>query len=531
MDARRDEFSLAGKAAACRNKPLKANPPGSAINQYFELAYLKPLQPVQDRAAANNQYEACDRGFLLIMSKDSDVIVIGAGAAGLTASTELARAGLAVTILEAREHIGGRIFTLLDPECHVPVEMGAEFIHGKPPEIWNLLNRRKIRIEEVDGDNWCVKDGQLTTCDFFSEVDRILKKMDGSKRDQSFLDFLEDCCHKLNGRHRQEEAKKWALGYVSGFNAADPSLVGVHWLVKGMHAEERIQGDRAFRAQHGYADLIDVFQRELSDSGIPVQKGTVVESVQWQRGRAEVIARGPHGAITLSAPSLLVTVPLGVLQSRADENGAIQFNPDLPSDKLDAIRNGMMGKVIRVTLRFRQRFWEDLPRSQKTNSKTMSGMSFLFSHDDWFPTWWTMAPEKAPFLTAWAPFHCAERLSGQTKSFVVECALQTLHRLLAVKVQELETLFEHAYCHDWQSDPFSRGAYSYGKVGGDGLEEALGKPVEETLFFAGEATDTSGHNGTVHGAIASGKRAAAEISRAAASRTQGRKPAKIRSPA
>jgi NADPH-dependent 2,4-dienoyl-CoA reductase/sulfur reductase-like enzyme len=113
--------------------------PGRTINQYFELAYLKSLHPVQDRAAANNRYTACGKG-LLAMSNDPDVIVIGAGAAGLTASTELARAGLAVTILEARERIGGRIFTLLDAECHVPVEMGAEFIHGKPPEIWRICS-------------------------------------------------------------------------------------------------------------------------------------------------------------------------------------------------------------------------------------------------------------------------------------------------------------------------------------------------------------------------------------------------------
>jgi monoamine oxidase len=70
---------------------------------------------------------------------------------------------------------------------------------------------------------------------------------------------------------------------------------------------------------------------------------------------------------------------------------------------------------------------------------------------------------------------------------------------------------EAAYFHDWQSDPFSRGAYSYGKVGSDGAQQALGSPVENVLFFAGEATDVSGHNGTVHGAIASGYRAAEEI--------------------
>jgi monoamine oxidase len=84
-------------------------------------------------------------------------------------------------------------------------------------------------------------------------------------------------------------------------------------------------------------------------------------------------------------------------------------------------------------------------------------------------------------------------------------------RLLKVSSDDRARLLEAEYFHNWQSDPFSRGAYSYGKVGADGAQEALASPVENTLFFAGEATDIWGHNGTVHGAIASGVRAAREI--------------------
>jgi monoamine oxidase len=91
--------------------------------------------------------------------------------------------------------------------------------------------------------------------------------------------------------------------------------------------------------------------------------------------------------------------------------------------------------------------------------------------------------------------------------------LKALGSLLGVGMAELSQLLEAAYFHDWQSDPFSRGAYSYGAVGADGAQQALASPIENTLFFAGEATDTSGHNGTVHGAIASGRRAAQEIIR------------------
>jgi monoamine oxidase len=203
-------------------------------------------------------------------------------------------------------------------------------------------------------------------------------------------------------------------------------------------------------------------------------------------------------------------VPVGVLQAQSGEKGAIRFVPDLPPQKQNAIRNVIMGKAARVVLRFRERFWKDLP-SGNNSSKKMDGMSFLFSRDESFPTWWTTLPEKLPFLIGWAPFRAAEVLAGKDKWFVVERSLKVLHRLLGVSVQELDGLLEHAYFHDWQTDPFSRGAYSYGKVGSDGMSAALAQSIHDTLFFAGEATDVSGHNGTVHGAIASGNRAATEI--------------------
>ena len=120
-------------------------------------------------------------------------------------------------------------------------------------------------------------------------------------------------------------------------------------------------------------------------------------------------------------------------------------------------------------------------------------------------------PEKLPLITGWAPFHSAERLSGKSQSFVAQQALHTLSQVLKVPLSQLETLLEAAYSHDWQSDPFSRGAYSYGKVGADGAQQTIAEPIEGTVFFAGEATDTTGHNGTLHGAIASGYRAAQQI--------------------
>jgi monoamine oxidase len=448
------------------------------------------------------------------MARDPDVIIIGAGMAGLAAARELGRAGLSVCILEARNRIGGRVFTLHDAAYNVPIELGAEFIHGRPREIWDPLEKANVKVTEVDGDNWCASDGQLSSCDFFEEVDSILEKMDDSIPDQSFSEFLRRRFGSPKTK-KQEEAQRHATSYVSGFNAADPALVGVHWLVQGMRAEEKIQGDRAFRGENGYAGLLEIFREQVAAFGVDLRTDTVVQRVDWRVGSVQVMARTAGGSSLLQAEKVLVTLPLSLLQAAPGQGGAIEFSPQLPREKSEALQTMAMGRIIRVILRFRDRFWEDIKPTAGAR-KNLSGMAFLFSQNEWFPTWWTTMPQKSPVIVGWAPFKCAERLSGQSESFITERALQALSDLLGPTRGELQDLLERAYVHDWQSDPFSLGAYSYGKVGADGAQQAIAAPLQNTLFFAGEATDTTGHNGTVHAAIASGYRAANEILQSAA---------------
>jgi monoamine oxidase len=435
-----------------------------------------------------------------------DVVVIGAGAAGLAAGAELGRAGLSVGILEARERIGGRILTLRDPATTVPIEMGAEFIHGLPPEIWTPLLDAKVRLSEVTGEAWC-HDAHLLPYDFTNNVDQILKLMDDEVSDQSFWNFLAHCCPGPGGT-RQQEAKKRALAYVMGFNAADPELVGVHWLVKGMREEEMIEGYRAFRAANGYEDLIQIFRYRLQSSNVSVITGAAISAITWNPSGATISTE--DGSSTYQARQVVVSVPLSILKLPVGQKGAIEFNPALPPEKLTAMSKLEMGKVIRLVLRFRDRFWDSVA-PPKAHGRNLSDMSFLFSDDEWFPTWWTTMPVHEPIIIGWAPFQCAERLSGRDRSFVVDRGLKTLSGLLAVSLPNLEEGLEGAYFHDWQCDPYSRGAYSYGMVGADGAQEVLAKPVDGILFFAGEATASPGSNGTVHGAIASGYRAAREI--------------------
>src|SRR5206468_6480043 len=110
--------------------------------------------------------------------------------------------------------IGGRVFTRHDSISNSPIELGAEFIHGRPPEVCQLLEQSDIHVSEVDGDNWCFSDGRLAPCDLFSEADSILSKMNESNPDESFLEFVDRCCG--NGGSKQREAKERAISYVSG---------------------------------------------------------------------------------------------------------------------------------------------------------------------------------------------------------------------------------------------------------------------------------------------------------------------------
>ena len=209
------------------------------------------------------------------------MIVIGAGAAGLAAAAQLAKDGFSVVILEARERMGGRIYTLKDLGQQFPIELGAEFIHGRPSEIMDALRQSRIPVSEVSGDNWCVQKGQLSQCDFFSEVDEILQrmKMNENGPDESFASFLKRCCSDASA-----DAKKHALSYVAGFNAADPAQVSVRWLLRQMHAEEKIEGDRAFRARGGY-------QRFAGDSSTTSSEGGRLRSHEYYRASCCLASR------------------------------------------------------------------------------------------------------------------------------------------------------------------------------------------------------------------------------------------------
>jgi monoamine oxidase len=262
---------------------------------------------------------------------------------------------------------------------------------------------------------------------------------------------------------------------VQGFDAADPALVSAREIAEEWGSGAL--GSSQMRPQGGYLPLLETF---LSGK-FEVRLGYAVREIRWQRGQVEVAG--------IRARKAIVTLPLGVLQARS-----VQFAPQLGM-KQAALSRLASGPVIRVAMRFKEPFWQE----------RVPGVAFFHSPRAPFPTFWTPLPMHAPLLTAWAGGPKAAALSGSPRKQLVQQALASVRSALGRVPAVQQVLVQ-----DWQADPYSRGGYSYVMVGGQGAREQLRKPLEETLFFAGEATDTE-EAGTVAGALRSGVRAAREV--------------------
>ena len=430
----------------------------------------------------------------------TDVIIIGAGVAGLTAARLLAEASVRVLILEARGRAGGRVWTIYAGEG-LPVELGAEFMHGLPRATVDRVRAGHLEMREVGGQEWVYVDGQLRHSeDFFSRIKSVLGRMSGRGADRSFASFLDDC---FPG---EESAKLRGLEYVEGFHGAIAERISVHSLVRSRDAGTGVDSSRSFRFTQGYGSLLRVFEDALPPALVGIRLNSVVRAVRWAAQDVRVEAQTQNGIVEFSAPRAIITLPLGVLQASPDAPGAVRFEPAL-EQKASALRLLYMGQTIRISLVFSERWWEKIV-ARGAEPGTLRGMSFVFSHLEWFPTWWASS---VATLTGWAASRRGERLNGKSGEFIKNKALESLSAIFDIPRQTLEGMLQSWHVHDWQSDPYARGAYSYVGVGGESAQAELAAPVAGTLFFAGEATNIEGQHGTVHGAIATGERAAMEI--------------------
>ena len=422
---------------------------------------------------------------------DCEIAVIGAGVAGLTAAGTLARAGRGVRCLEASGRVGGRILTIHDPLAPLPVEMGAEFIHGLPPETWSIVEEAGLKTYEHSSRALHIDRGRvLDEKEVGERAEKVLEDLAKSHRrkDESFEDFLAR-------RHATLDIKNWARIYVEGFNAARRERISAKQLKEDSEAAHEIEGDRTFRILNGYDALPLHLLKAIPKYGEVLQLHSTVESIRWKRAEATVRYRSAFesGIEELRCKRVIVTVPLGVLQA-----GAIGFDPE-PGELLEAARRMEFGQVYRVTFLFRERFWEKDERFQSAG--------FLISQIKPFFTWWTTMPVVAPMLTGWCAGPAADVLAGADRPRVFGEALGCLEKILNRTIPRPRA----AWFEDWRENPLFGGAYSYVPAGGMAARDALTRPVEDTLYFAGEATNDAGHGATVHGAIGSASRVVAQI--------------------
>ncbi len=430
-----------------------------------------------------------------------DVAVIGAGVSGLAAFGELTRAGLKVVCLEARERIGGRILTIHDALSPIPIELGAEFVHGRPKQIWDIIEAARLPAYDCTETVLRVIGGRVVdSSDAWLPVEQIMHAMQDAAEhgpDQTFYDFLQ----KINC---SDSAKKLATQYIEGFNAARADIAGIAGLARDARAADAIDGDRSFRMLSGY-DAIPRWLLEQADaSQSELRVNSVVQRIDWTTNPANIVVRSSvTGEVRqFEARKVIVTVPLGVLQAPTGQTAAIEFDP-VPHDVLQAASKLRAGQVVRLILRFNERLWEEKPE--------FSDAGFLLSDGPVFPTWWTPLPFRASSITGWSAGPASDSLLGMDRATIVTRAIAQLAEIFGLPEQKLANSLQADYYHDWHGDPFSRGAYSYVPAGALGDHDVLSEPVGDSLYFAGEATEASGHGATVHGAIASGRRAARQV--------------------
>jgi monoamine oxidase len=413
---------------------------------------------------------------------NKSVLIIGGGMAGLSASLELLRRGYRITVLEAKQRFGGRIHTIHSGE--LPIELGAEFLHGRSEQLSRVIQEAQLSLHEVPDRNQVLENGRLRTIALWEKMAGIFHGIDPRAHDRSFREFLDAQKLDLFGR-------RLALGFVEGFNAADPDRISAHALLRAEYAAEQMEGDRQSRIRTGYSALVDWLVSQIRTAGGNLMTATVARTVRWKHRNVEITAEQDGVARTLVGDVAVVTLPLGAWKARA-----MQFSPAL-SAKDEVIDALQFGNVVKIALVFRRVWWPQ------------PNFGFIHTFDEAIPTWWS--DPRGAILTGWAGGTKADALLAYSPVRLEALALELLSQLFGEEAATLRTHLIESHAYNWASDPHVRGAYSYIPINGLDLPKRMGAAVEGTLFFAGEATAPDAQTGTVFSAFESGLRVAREI--------------------
>ena len=404
-----------------------------------------------------------------------DVIIIGAGAAGLLSAKDLAKGGYNVCMLEAAAIAGGRILTIKeDFENHL--EAGAEFIHGKLDLTFQLLKEANLSYETVDGKMIGIQQGQWESEGHYDQWDEFMQQLRKLKTDVTIHQFLEENFSTPEYIHLRQAVQRFS----EGFDLADISKASILSVKKEWEDIDKIQ----YRINGGYIGLIDYLVNFCRQLNTEFHFDTCVNRIEHEEGN--VIVHTVDNK-KFEANKLIITVSAGVLQS-----GTVQFKPAL-TDHAVAIQGLGFGAVIKFLFEFKTNFWKEFDDE----------IGFLLT-DEEIPTWWTQLPAESNLLTGWLGGPNATKKAFESESSLLQAALQSLSSIFHIPPAMLREELANYKIINWLNQRYIKGGYSYNTLQSEKAKEILSAPVNNTIYFAGEAISNSESKGTVESALQSG---------------------------
>ncbi len=411
---------------------------------------------------------------LLAQAAPVEVIVIGAGGAGLTAAKELLAAGIGVLVLEARDRIGGRAFT--DTSMGVAWDRGCSWLHASDVNPWVAYARKNDFELIADRFPHHVFDGSrrlggAETAGLRAVRERIAREL--AEAGRRGLDIPVEAA--LTQATLADPWYPMAEPGMTSFEGIEPANFST------LDRYQFVEKGDDLMIPRGYGALLAHYARDIA-----VRLRTPVSRIRWT-------ARGvtaETGAGAFAARVAIVALPSAVIA-----DGAVIFSPHLPAEVLQAHHDLPLGLMNKVALRFKRNvFPSERTEFWRLRRNDGRGMDYLTRHWD----------------NNVSIGFCAGRLAQEIEAAGEAASIDhALTELTAMLGGDLRRQFDRGAATAWASDPFARGSYSHCLPGRFGARAILTRPVGGRIVFAGEHTEQAAY-GTLHGAQLSGLRAARE---------------------